>query len=321
MNYAMFPPLIIEVRIYMQQKILVITGPTASGKTAFAIQVARALGNGVIINADSMQLYREIPIITAQPDAEERDAALHLLYSVMSAREHGSVAVWLDLVTQAIDTQCAMGNQPILVGGTGMYIRSLMEGISPVPDIRPEIRAEVRAAFDTLGNSAFYAKLQDIDPDMAARLSPGDSQRMMRAVEVMAETGKSLAEWQRIPPTPFYAKERFIGYFLSPPREQIYATCNTRFEQMIETGILDEVKALDAMQLDDSLPAMRAHGVPEIRAYLQGTMTLEQAVSQAQQHTRNYVKRQLTWQRNQLPDFTVLEQPAVDCVLEELKTV
>lgn len=286
--------------------IIILSGPTASGKSDLALNVAAKINAG-IINCDSKQLYREIPIISAQPSKAEREKIPHELYGVISAAENCSVGRWLDMAQKAIDKTHAEGRIPLLVGGTGMYIKSLVHGISQIPDIDDGIRREARDFLQENGVKALYGRLAEIDPDMAATLKENDSQRIARACEVIRQTGKSLLWWQQQEPQMLYDKDQFLHFFLSPEREKVYMNCNRRFEKMVEAGVIDEIKELEKMQLSDELPAMRAHGVPELLAYLSGIMSLEDAIDQAQKNTRHYIKRQFTWFRGQMPEAVALE--------------
>lgn len=290
----------------METTIILIGGPTASGKSDFALSLAHEQ-DGVIINADSMQVYRELPIITAHPDQSSQKATPHKLYGFLSAAEPCSVALWLKHVQQEISVALDAKKVPVVVGGTGMYFKCLIEGIAAIPDITPEIRNKAREMLDNIGNEAFYALLTEVDPEAGERVNPGDSQRMLRAWEVIQQTGISLYDWQRNPVEPPYPSADFQGYFINPPREKLYARCNERFLHMLDAGALKEIKALDAMQLDSSLPAMKALGVPELLAHLHDKLTLQDATSKAQQSTRNYAKRQVTWFKNQFPNWKIIE--------------
>jgi tRNA dimethylallyltransferase len=289
----------------MNRKIIILSGPTASGKSALALVIARAV-YAVIINCDSKQLYAEIPIITAQPTLEEKAQVPHDLYGVISAAEDCSVGRWVDMAKIAIDKVHEQGKVPLLVGGTGMYVKSLTEGIAQIPDIDDAIRRQARDLVQEKGAAYVHEILQKDDPAMAARLKNNDSQRITRAYEVLKQTGKSLSWWQEQPNKLVYPPENFLKFFLSPPRETVYANCNTRFLKMMEAGVMQEIEALDAMRLNPELPSMKAHGVPELLAYLHGTMTLEAAIDQAQKNTRHYIKRQFTWFRHQMKDTVVV---------------
>jgi tRNA dimethylallyltransferase len=302
----------------MTQPILILSGPTASGKSALALDVGRKI-DAVIINCDSKQVYSEIPIITAQPSLEEQAEIPHDLYGVISSAEDCSVGRWLDMAKATIDTAHAQGKVPLLVGGTGMYIKTLTEGIPRMPDIDETIRQEARQLMQEIGAEQMHKILQKDDPDMAARLEKNDSQRITRAYEVLKQTGKSLLWWQERPKQPLYPENAFRKFFLSPERQQVYDNCNTRFEKMLQSGVMEEIGHLDKMQLPPDLPAMKAHGVPELLAYLHGQMTLENAINQAQQNTRHYIKRQFTWFRHQMKDAVVLGDDALGVMIRILE--
>ncbi|MBN8544137.1 MAG: tRNA (adenosine(37)-N6)-dimethylallyltransferase MiaA [Alphaproteobacteria bacterium] len=285
----------------MTSDILILTGTTCSGKSALALELA-ATRPAVIINADAMQMYRELRIITARPTAEEEAQTEHALYGVLDATTNGSVKLWLEMVLPVIAHARAESRLPVLVGGTGMYLKALMEGINDIPPIPDDVRAAVRSTEN------IYDALQAKDPVMAARLKPGDTQRILRALEVMEATGESLASFQEKPTTPPLPDARFHVCFVDKPRAEIYARIDARFLQMMEQGALEEVRALMEMRLPESQPLMRAHGVPELIRYLQGTMTQEEAVAKGQQNTRNYAKRQITWLRNQFPSAQAIDK-------------
>ncbi len=288
--------------------VMMIAGPTASGKSALAAAVAAEWG-GTVINADSMQIYKELSLLTARPRGAELKAVPHRLYGVLSGAEACSAGRWRDLAAAEVEAALAAGRLPILVGGTGLYLKVFAEGLSAVPEIPAQIRAAARAELAELGNAAFHARLAERDPVMGARLEPGDSQRLLRAWEVLAATGRSLAQWQAEPAPP--APYRFARLCLLPPRPLLYATCDARLEAMIGQGALEEVEALLALGLDPALPVMKAVGVPEFAAYLAGELSLEAALAQAQQATRRYAKRQMTWLRHQFlgndPTVNVME--------------
>lgn len=281
--------------------VLLIAGPTASGKSALAADVAAAW-TGTVINADSMQIYRELEVLTARPRENELKAAPHKLYGVLSAAEPCSAARWRALAMAEVEAAVAAGRLPILVGGTGLYLRSFAEGLSAVPPVPAEVRDTARAELAALGKARFYKRLAERDPVMGARLSPGDSQRLLRAWEVLVATGRSLADWQAAPGTP--APYRLARLCLLPPRPDLYAACDRRLEAMVAPaeghgGAVEEVAHLLALDLDPALPALKAVGVPEFTAYLAGEANLEQALVRAQQATRRYAKRQTTWLRHQ----------------------
>lgn len=287
----------------VNKPIIVLLGPTASGKSALALSIAQKIG-AVIINCDSKQLYKEIPIITAQPSMDEKRQVRHELYGVISASEHCSVGRWIDMVKPVIEEVWGRGEIPLLVGGTGMYIKYLTQGIPQMPDISGVIRQNVREEILNNGSLAIYKKLDSI---MQAKLFPNDSQRVARAYEVFLQTGKSLSYWQSQPAIPIFKDVDFIKFFLSPPREKVYENCNKRFEKMMNEGVIQEMEFLQAMGLSDELPAMKSHGVPELLAYLNGNLSEKDAIEQAKRNTRHYIKRQFTWFRGQISDALVLD--------------
>ncbi len=278
--------------------LITVAGPTASGKSALALGLARAF-DGVVINADSMQVYRELRVVTARPTAEEEALAPHRLYGVLPGAEVCSAGRWAEMAAAEVRAAWAAGKVPILCGGTGLYIHALTVGLSPIPAIPDAVRAAARDDMAALGNAAFHARLAAADPVMGARLNVGDTQRTIRAWEVLQATGRSLAAWQGDPPVRLIAPAVFT-VLLEPPREILYARCDARFAAMMEAGALDEVRALDALGLPAGAPVMKALGVPELRAYLHGEVSLDAAVAKAQQTTRNFAKRQGTWFRGQL---------------------
>jgi tRNA dimethylallyltransferase len=280
--------------------VVVIGGPTASGKSALALDLACAL-NGVVINADSMQLYAELAILTARPSADDLARAPHRLYGVLAAAHPSSVAAWCDMAYAEIARAGAAGLRPIVVGGTGLYLKALIEGLSPIPAIPDHIRAATRELHATLGGEGFHAELARWDPKMARRLDAGDTQRMIRAWEVMVATNRSLADWQAEAPTLPPPGLRFRLLVLDPPRDVLYRACDGRFLAMLDRGAEAEVARLLALDLDPSLPAMKAVGVPELAAFLRGEIGREAAIARAQQATRNLAKRQTTWFRHQRP--------------------
>jgi len=274
---------------------LIVAGPTASGKSALALAVAERL-RGTIINTDSMQVYRELRIITARPTPDDEARAPHRLYGMRAAAEAGSVAWWRDEAVLAMDAAREAGRLPILTGGSGLYFAALTDGLAEIPDPGPEARTEARRLLAEQGPMALHASLAHVDPATAARLKPEDSQRIARAWEVWRGTGRGLAAWQdnRSAPAPW----RFSAILLDPPRDALRAAIATRFDAMLRDGALEEVRALLALGLDPSLPAMRAHGVPELSAYLRGALSLEEAGRRTELVTGQYTKRQATWFRH-----------------------
>jgi tRNA dimethylallyltransferase len=280
---------------------LIVAGPTASGKSALAMMLAEHLQgvtglDPVIINADAMQCYRELRIITARPTQQDEDRVPHALYGVRPAAEAGSVAWWRDTALAAMTAARTQGRLPILTGGTGLYFASLTDGLAPIPPPTPAAREEARQLLKDCGPAALHARLAEVDPESAARLRPTDSQRVARAWEVWRSTGRSLAVWQSAasPPAPW----RFTAILLDPPRPQLRAAIVTRLAVMLHAGALEEVRALLDLNLDPTLPAMRAHGVPELTAHLRGELTLEQATRRIELVTGQYTKRQATWFRH-----------------------
>lgn len=275
------------------QVALIIAGPTCSGKSALALALAQRL-NGTIINADSMQVYKELPVLTACPSAADARLVPHRLYGVLPAAQKGSVAWWRTQALAAMHEAWQAGRMPILCGGTGMYMRALTDGLAQIPDCGEDARHEARTFVAEHGPEALHARLAEIDPEMAARLNPGDSQRISRAWEVWRGTGHSLTYWQAqpgLPPAPC----TFVAVRLLPPRPELRARIAQRFAAMMEQGALDEVKTLLSQQLDPALPAMRAHGVPDLAAFLRGEITQPEAIERAVLATGKYTRRQATW--------------------------
>lgn len=292
-----------------RRPVVLVAGPTASGKSNLAADVAAVFG-GVVINADSMQVYRELNIITARPGAEDLSKAPHRLYGVLSGAERCSAAHWRALALAEIEEAFAAGLLPVVAGGTGLYLKALEEGLAPVPEIPEQLRKETRERYEALGPEAFHASLAERDPEMAARLKTGDTQRLLRAWEVLEATGESLAEWQarQVPADPSQDPGlSFLKLAVIPERETLYARCDARFAAMAELGAIEEVEALLSLGLDPDLPVMKAIGVREFGAYLRGEIPLEAAVSKAQQETRRYAKRQMTWLRHQYAAKNVIE--------------
>jgi tRNA dimethylallyltransferase len=277
--------------------VLVVTGPTASGKSALALALAEKRG-GTVINADAMQTYDAFPILTAQPTAEERARAPHALYGVLPLSETLSAGRWSKLASEAIE-QAAM---PILCGGSGLYLRTLMQGISAVPDVPAEVRVQGNADWESLGADAFRARLAERDPDIVARLKPNDRQRHVRAWEVLQATGKPLSQWQK--GEGVAAPWKFVTVLLAPERAWLRQRIETRFDQMLKGGVIPEVRAVFDRKPDPAWPGLKAHGAPELFAHFRGEKPLEEARQVAIDHTRQYAKRQMTWFRHQLtPDL------------------
>lgn len=274
---------------------LIVAGPTASGKSAMALAIAEQLG-GTIINTDSMQVYRELRVLTARPTVDEERRVPHRLYGIRSAAQVGSVAWWRDEALAAMNEARGAGRLPILTGGSGMYFAALTDGLAEVPDPGPNARAEARRLLAEQGPAALHASLAHVDPATAARLKPEDSQRIARAWEVWRGTGRGLVAWQSQRSTP--APWRFSAIRLEPPRDELRAAIAIRFQAMLRDGALQEVRDLLALHLDPSLPAMRAHGVPELSAHLAGSLSLQEAGHRTELATGRYTKRQATWFRH-----------------------
>jgi len=285
-----------------------IAGPTASGKSDCAVALARELQRrgvrAVVVNADSSQVYADLAILSARPTVNEMGGIEHRLFGAWDGADSCSAADWARTARDTIAEVHASGAVPILVGGTGLYIRTLLDGIAPVPPIDAEVRAAVRA----LPVDQAYAALQVEDPERAARLAPADSARIARALEVVRSTGRGLAHWQAQTSGGIAGAVALYPAILLPERQALYARCNLRFERMVERGALDEVAVLLERGLDPDLPVMRAIGVPELAGVIRGTATLEEALARGSQATRNYAKRQFTWLRHQLaPDWPRFE--------------
>ena len=282
--------------------VVVIGGPTASGKSGLALDVAEGFG-GTVINADSMQLYSDLDVLTARPPAEDLARAPHRLYGVLPAAERGSAARWRDMALAEIDAAKAEGRLPVVVGGTGLYLRALMQGLSEVPPIPDEVRAAAHARLASIGGEAFRSELVARDP-ASARLNAGDTTRLTRAWEVLEATGRPLSHWQSRTAQGAPEHLRFTVIVLDPPRADLYAQCDRRFHLMMGQGALEEVRRLDALarerDLAPDLPVLKALGVPELRRHLHGEIPLDEAVALAQQSTRRYAKRQGTWFRHQI---------------------
>lgn len=277
---------------------IIVAGPTCSGKSALALHLARRL-NGTVINADSMQVYRELRVVTARPTVEDEALVPHALYGVRPAAEPGSAAWWRAEALAAIAAARAVGRVPILCGGTGMYLASLTQGIADIPEPSAEARAEARALFDEVGSEALHARLASVDAATAAGLRPSDGQRITRAWEVLRSTGIPLATWQSRAAVSDGSAYRMI--LLDPPRAGLRGAIAGRFGAMLGLGAVEEVRALLALGLDPTLPAMRAHGVWELAAFLRGEVTLAEAERRAVLATGQYTKRQATWFRNRAP--------------------
>ena len=302
-------------------RIILIAGPTASGKSALALRLAEK-HSGTIINADSMQVYRDLRIITARPTPEEERRAPHVLYGHIDAAENFSAGRWCVEAAAALATAAGETRTVIVVGGTGLYFNALTRGLAAVPPIPADIRATVRSRLKTEGVAALHAELRQRDPAMAARLMPGDRSRISRALEVILATGRSLAAWHEEGMPAGLDASRAAKIFLMPDRDELFRRIDARFEAMIAAGAIEEVRALAARHLDPDLPAMKAHGVPWLIRHLKGELTLAEAIEGSQRDTRQYTKRQATWFRNQLPGFAQVQpEQALHTVEAQLRAL
>jgi tRNA dimethylallyltransferase len=289
-----------------EPKIILIAGPTASGKSALALALAEKLG-GTIINADSMQVYRDLRIITARPTPDEEARVPHRLYGHVDAAENFSVGRWCSEAADMLAATQREASPAILVGGTGLYFKMITQGLAAVPPIPAQIRNEVRTRLASEGVEALHAELARRDPAAAARLMPGDRARVTRALEVILATGRSLLQWHEDNMPARVDAALAAKIFLMPERDTLLRRIDARFDAMMTAGALDEVRALAARRLDPNLPAMKAHGVPWLIRYIDGKIALAEAVEGGKRDTRQYTKRQATWFRNQLPDFVWVE--------------
>lgn len=281
--------------------ITLLAGPTASGKSALALDIARRTG-AVIINADSQQLYADLRILSARPSEEDEMLADHRLYGVADAADAWSVGRWTRAVTPLLEQLRAEGRPVVIVGGTGLYFTALTRGIADIPDIPIRAREKADEQIDFLGEAEFRRRLAEVDPKAEAAIAPGDRQRLTRAWAVSETTGRALSDWQA-ETRPILAPGAYDRLVIEPDRDNLYANCDRRVTLMVEGGALDEVRALVARRLKPDLPAMKAVGVRDFAAHLAGKVSLKDAMDAVRQATRNYAKRQLTWFRNQTPDW------------------
>jgi len=278
--------------------VIVVGGPTASGKSALAVELAEGL-SGVVINADAMQLYRELPILTAQPSASDLKRVPHRLFGVLAADDPGSVGRWRELALAAITEARDSGMPAIVVGGTGFYLRALTQGIDEIPPVPVDLRAEIEARYDTQGGEAFRAGLARHDPVLAARLAPADRQRLVRAASVLEATGRPLSDWQSGEGGTTNSGLQAHMFVMMPPREALYAACDARFAAMVAGGALEEVSEFRTRGIDPRLPLTKAVGLRELGRHIDGDITLEDAIEEGRRATRRYAKRQYTWFRHQ----------------------
>jgi tRNA dimethylallyltransferase len=291
-----------QVNSQVENKAVLIAGPTASGKSALVVELAQT-HDAVIINTDSMQVYRDLRVITARPPPAEEAEVPHRLYGHVDAAVNFSAGAWVADASAALAEARTQKRLPIFVGGSGLYFKALTRGLSAVPPIPPEVRDGVRARLERDGVEALHAELAQTDPASAERLKPRDRTRIARALEVVEATGRSLTDWHRDGLPPLLPPGQFSALFLAPERDDLYARIDARFATMLQAGALQEVAALAARRLDPLLPAMKAHGVPALIRHLQGEISLEQAAVIGRADTRHYAKRQFTWFRHQLPEF------------------
>jgi len=287
-----------------QAPVIAIGGPTASGKSALALRLARELG-GTVVNADAMQVYREMRVLSARPDAADEAAAPHRLYGVLPASRRGSVGWWREAALAEIEAAWATGRVPIVVGGSGLYLKLLQEGIAPVPPVPEALREDLRAFRQAEGDVALHARLAALDPEGAARLPATDWRRVLRALEVVLATGRSLASFQAEAPSPPVACRLVL---LLPPRATLVEAIDRRCAAMLEAGAIDEARAVLAAAPDPDLPARRAVGVGEIARHLAGEIGIDEALELFRRATRQYAKRQVTWFRHQAQADLVLDE-------------
>ncbi len=303
------------------KRAVLIAGPTASGKSGLALALAEALG-GVIVNADSMQVYRDLRILTARPSAEAEARVPHRLYGHVDAAETYSVGRWLRDVEPVLAEAFRAGRLPILVGGTGLYFKALTTGLAAIPPVPAALRAGLRARLAAEGAPALHAELGECDPESAAKIRSQDGVRIARALEIFRATGRTLSDWHRASMPALLDLAATVNVFLNPDRTELYRRIDARFDAMIAAGALEEARALDARGLDPLSPALKAHGVPWLRQVLAGRLTLAAAAIEAKQDTRRYAKRQFTWFRHQLPGLPwIADDRAREHVLQAFEPV
>ena len=291
----------------MQNFVIVVAGPTASGKSQLAIDLALYF-NGAVVNADSMQVYKNTPIIAACPNENDKKIVPHYLYEMWDASFNSSVVDWASEAVKCIHDLWQNHKIPMLVGGTGLYLDALINGVTPIPETKPEVKKKVAEMLKHDGVSMCHQLLSSFDAENAAKLSCNDTTRVRRALEVYFDTGKKLSDWHKQPMKKLLPSARFFVISLLPDKAELDERCFLRFDKMIAQGALDEIKALSALSLNDKLPAMRALGVPELLGYVRGKYSLEDAIESAKLHTRQYAKRQRTWFKNKLKADAVIHQ-------------
>ena len=297
----------------MSKSPILIAGPTASGKSAFALQLAKSLG-GVIINADSQQVYRDWQILSARPPVEETAQAPHRMYGHVSLETIYSTGHWLEDATVELEHCHAEGAVPIIVGGTGLYFKALTLGLARIPRVDPSVRAKGEAELEHLGLAAFVTALRERDPKTCERIDLQNPRRVLRAWEVLEQTNQGIADWQDATPPPVVPLSACHAIALTPPREWLYARCDARFDNMVAAGVLSEVETVMHMDLPSDAPGLRAVGAPELMAHLKGAMPLEDAIERTKMETRRYAKRQSTWIRNQMQAWTKLDPTAAEAM-------
>ena len=289
---------------------ILIHGPTASGKSALAIELARKLG-GEVINADSMQVYRDLQVISARPTEEEMDGVPHHLFGYVDAGMRYSTGEWLEAARGVLKRLQRQNKHAVIVGGTGLYLLALTQGLSDIPPVPDDIRAEVRAISDTEGADGLRARLAPHDPELAERLGTGDKQRLARAYEVWLATGRPLSDFQSERQPPVLKEGEWTGFALTPPRAALYKKIDRRFEGMLMQGAVEEARALVARDLNPELPAMKALGMPSIAAFVRGEISAEEAAESAKRESRRYAKRQFTWIGRQFPFWPRIPSPEI----------
>ncbi|KWT66790.1 tRNA delta(2)-isopentenylpyrophosphate transferase [Hyphomicrobium sulfonivorans] len=300
-----------------ETRVILIAGPTASGKSGLALRLAEELG-GMVINADAMQVYSELRVLTARPDAEAEARVPHALYGTVAAADAYSAGRYVSDVTDALEQARQCGLRPIIVGGTGLYFKALTDGLSPIPPIDDDVRAHWRAEAAEHGARHLHGVLSGRDPEMAMRLAPGDTQRIVRALEVLESTGRSLAEWQRLPGEPLLPETETVRLLVAPEREELVRRIDRRFDGMVGEGALEEVQQLDALGLDPALPLMGALGVRPFRRHLAGEIGLETAIEASKIETRQYAKRQVTWSRRNMSSWNRLSAQQMECSVGQI---
>jgi tRNA dimethylallyltransferase len=300
----------------MSADAVLIAGPTASGKSALALALAERL-DGIVVNADSMQVYRELSVLSARPSSGDMLRAPHRLYGHVAAATRYSVGRYQEEAAAALGHAREAGRTAIFVGGTGLYFDVLSKGLSPIPAIAADIRAATRARFESLGREAFYTELQRRDPVTAGKLRISDTQRLLRAMDVLDSTGLPLSHWQSMSGKPALADFRVARFVLAPPRDCLKQRIERRFEAMVQSGALDEARAL--LDLDSALPAAKALGLSQLSRHLRGEFSLESAIAGAQMDTKRYAKRQMTWFRNRMKDWNWLENPDFSNIIAVIK--